>query len=921
MLRFVLHKLISKKWLALCLLIGDILLVAVASSNPLYSDAILQRALTKTLSTSLSEKNEYPAEITVSRGEYNEANTRNEFNELVAEIRALPDKLGIPVVEASEEHSIATSKAVLQGVRSDGKTRSLSVGCMSDIQDHIEITAGTFMSESVTDGVIEAIVSEGVQRQKNYLIGDEFEILDLVQEDGTPYRIRIVGIYCAADVSDVYWNKRTSMLNSNILVPETVYKELVGEYSVTSRFSFYLDYTAIAPDQIDAIRSELAVFHDYVDDTNIAQISENLTTQLSAFAPKATQFNSTLIVLYSPIFALLAAFIFMVSRQLMDLEENEIAVIVSRGSRKWQIVMIYFLQALIMAVLGVVFGYPLGFLLCQMLGSSNAFLEFVQRQALPLQFSLNSFLFACGAAAVACIFMTMPVMRYSKRSIVQYKVQKQAQNNTPFWQKCFLDVILVGVSLYALYSFNNQKDNLVQKVILGEALDPLLYFSSSVFIIGAGLFCIRVLPYLIKVIYRIGKRFWSPSAYTALLRVIRTKNQQSFIMVFMILTIALGIFNSTTARSINGNAENRIEYLNAADVVVQEYWGTLDSGLYVEPDYDKYDKIEGVVSKTKVYYTENASISTTTDKISDIVLMGINTKEFGETVEFDTSLLSVHWYNYLNAMSQDASAIIVSSNFRDVKGYKLGDVINYRDGAGTTIQGVIYAFVDYWPGFAPTTVSVNEEGKVVEKSNYLIVASFSQLQVNSGLQPYQIWMKMEDSSQPVYDFAEENHIQFQIFQDKAADLISMKNEPLFQGTNGVLTANFIIVLMLCMVGFLIYWILSIRSRELQFGIFRAMGMSMREVISMLLVEQVLISGSAIAVGVGVGALVTRLYLPLIQIAYSAADQVLPLEMISNWGDSVRLFAVVGFMVIICMVILAWLISKIRIAQALKLGED
>ena len=140
-------------------------------------------------------------------------------------------------------------------------------------------------------------------------------------------------------------------------------------------------------------------------------------------------------------------------------------------------------------------------------------------------------------------------------------------------------------------------------------------------------------------------------------------------------------------------------------------------------------------------------------------------------------------------------------------------------------------------------------------------------------------------------------------------------------TNGILTANFIVVLMLCMVGFLIFWILSIRSRELQFGIFRAMGLSMGEVIRMLAVEQVLISGSSILIGVGVGALVTRLYLPLIQIAYSTADQVLPLKLVTEASDYVRLFTVIAAMVICCMGILAWLISKIRIAQALKLGED
>ena len=132
---------------------------------------------------------------------------------------------------------------------------------------------------------------------------------------------------------------------------------------------------------------------------------------------------------------------------------------------------------------------------------------------------------------------------------------------------------------------------------------------------------------------------------------------------------------------------------------------------------------------------------------------------------------------------------------------------------------------------------------------------------------------------------------------------------------------FIIVLVLCAVGFLIYWILSIRSRELQFGIFRAMGMSLKEVIFMLVCEQILISGSSILIGVITGSLATNLFLPLIQLAYSNVHQVLPIRMISYTSDSIRLFVVITLMVAGCMAVLAWLISKIRIAQALKLGED
>jgi putative ABC transport system permease protein len=90
---------------------------------------------------------------------------------------------------------------------------------------------------------------------------------------------------------------------------------------------------------------------------------------------------------------------------------------------------------------------------------------------------------------------------------------------------------------------------------------------------------------------------------------------------------------------------------------------------------------------------------------------------------------------------------------------------------------------------------------------------------------------------------------------------------------------------------------------------------------MLLNEQLFISGLSIATGALVGHLTAKLYMPLIQIAYAASDNALPLNVVSLPSDSVRLFTVVGAMMLICMVILSVLISRMKIAQALKLGED
>ena len=70
-----------------------------------------------------------------------------------------------------------------------------------------------------------------------------------------------------------------------------------------------------------------------------------------------------------------------------------------------------------------------------------------------------------------------------------------------------------------------------------------------------------------------------------------------------------------------------------------------------------------------------------------------------------------------------------------------------------------------------------------------------------------------------------------------------------------------------------------------------------------------------------GSLAAKFYIPLIQIAYSDAGSALPLVLVSDSNDLFRLLMVVGAVMLLCMVILGWLISKLKITQALKLGED
>ena len=64
-----------------------------------------------------------------------------------------------------------------------------------------------------------------------------------------------------------------------------------------------------------------------------------------------------------------------------------------------------------------------------------------------------------------------------------------------------------------------------------------------------------------------------------------------------------------------------------------------------------------------------------------------------------------------------------------------------------------------------------------------------------------------------------------------------------------------------------------------------------------------------------------MFIPLIEIAYSPAEQTLPTKIFVESGDIIRISVVVGLMLIGCLAVISVLLSKIKINQALKLGED
>lgn len=940
MIRFIKQKLLHKKWMVISLLIGNVLLIAIACSNPMYQDAALQKTLSSYINRYIREENATPGVLTFEADMKGRKGQEEEYKNLAAMAEGAAQRLGVEQTDLVTLHETSKTRGTFveqRGTTSLSKTMRLA--SMSEMTSHITMMSGTLYKDEIgEDGVIEGIVSQKALSKLNLVVGDVLEMKKYLRDDGQPMKVRITGVFTNKDEQDTYWVSTPSDYYMEIFISPQVFENSFinleqQNFDVVTDWFLIWDYEKLEAAQADRLVKETEDMVEETEDSYTANVlTPDYLTVLKEYQTAANKVRTTLLILQIPVLALLLAFIFMISRQMFDLEQNEIALLASRGSSKKQIVCIYFLQSVILSVISAVIGLPIGCFLCKILGSTNGFLEFIQRKALHIRLSGTVFLYMAAAAIISIAFMVLPVFRNAGVTIVHAKRKNGKKKN--IFQKAGMDFILLAVSLYGLYSFTQRKEVLMTQMLEGESLDPFLFLCSSLFIISAALVALRLQPLLLRLVYLIGRKRWKPAFFASFLQILRSRGKQSFMMVFLMLTVALGIFNATVARTILSNSESGIRYQMGADLILQQAWESnavfalSDPDLeltYTEPDFSVYENMEGVAHAAKVYQEED--ITTSVEGTSNIhnmttMLMAVDTKNFGETItEFDSTLLPVHINHYLNAIAVRADAVLLSSNYHTKYGVELGEKITYRNKENKEITGIVYGFVDYFPGYLENTHELNEENKLVTTENFLIVANLSIVQQTFGLRPYRIWIRNEGSSQYMYDYAEQNNVEYTMFEDTAEKLAEAKNDALFQGTNGILTMSFIVILILCCTGFLIYWILSIRQRELLFGVFRAMGMTKREIIQMLVNEQIFSSGVSILIGAMLGILASYLFVPLVQIFYAAADQAVPLQVIYRAEDMVRLFCVIGVVIVICMFVLGKLISRINISQALKLGED
>ncbi|XID95982.1 FtsX-like permease family protein [Paenibacillaceae bacterium WGS1546] len=921
---YLLLKMWQNRWFTLGTLLGLTVAAAFAMSIPMYADGTLKRVVAK----SLEEKTKgLPAGSLYIK--YQSGGAKETDLEGLAEIdrwigETLPGRIGFPL--EAESSRIGLSPSIVRLVPSapgggSGQLARMELAAQSGVAERIELAEGRMPRDGMPDGVVEALVLDETLGRYGWKLGDTLSY-DAKDADGKTKRltVRLTGAYRLKDETDLSLaiDGKEKLAETLLANRETMTDDLLGDLRLALDSAGWFqafDLKEIRIGDLSPLIGELRrlelELHRMLENT---KVNLSFLDMLREFSRQSAALQAMLFALAAPVLAMVLYYVALNAKQSLDRQRGEISVLQSRGASPRQIAAIYGIEAVLLGCAALLAGVALAWFMAKAIGSSSGFLAFVGRASIPVGLNGAVWLFGGTATVLAVVATAAPIRAYAGVSVVAHARSRARSNRPPLWQRWYLDLALLAACAagWALLSAGR-----LPAAGGGSAgVQPILFVLPALFLFASGLLCLRVLPLLLRAWNAVMNDRMPVATYLTLTQLSRSAAAFYPLMILLILTFGLGAYNASAARTMDANANDRALYQYGADVVLKTAWeGVQDEQdankiYYSEPSFEAYRDVEGVKAAARVL-SATGKISFGGKAAGNARLVGIDNAEFARVAWFREDLYPIHPYYYLDALGQAEQAALVSAAFAERHGLQPGDPLRMEIGYGNEpLELVVAAVVPYWPSLYP-----DESPFLIVNLDYV----YQQLEVF----PYDVWLNMEDGAKlaPALETLAERGIAVAQADDVRGELTSQRNHPAQGGVFGILSLAFLISLAVSLLGYLIFWFFALSRRSVQTGILRAMGLSRGQLTGMLLLEQLFTTGLSVLTGLGLGALASRLFLPFLQSGEEAARQVPPFRIVFDADDAAKLYAAAALMLAAGACLLALQLRRLRITQAVKLGEE
>ncbi len=258
--------------------------------------------------------------------------------------------------------------------------------------------------------------------------------------------------------------------------------------------------------------------------------------------------------------------------------------------------------------------------------------------------------------------------------------------------------------------------------------------------------------------------------------------------------------------------------------------------------------------------------------------------------------------------------VLVSQQFLDNTSSSIGSVSEIQIGdlrGRIEVVGVIAGF---------PTLDPNANGLFIADMATVAASRFE-----PGRQLFmidEIWVGVDDSQVDavVEALGQEPFLSRQV-QSQDGRATTLLSDPVALGAIGALSIGFVAALIFAGVGFVVSSVVSARERMTEFALLRALGLSPRQLLRWMTLENSVLLGISLVFGTLLGLALAWLILPLISVTQQATRVFPGVIVVIPWRTILLLELGVVVVLVAVIGIMALALRKLGLGSLLRLGED
>ena len=281
--------------------------------------------------------------------------------------------------------------------------------------------------------------------------------------------------------------------------------------------------------------------------------------------------------------------------------------------------------------------------------------------------------------------------------------------------------------------------------------------------------------------------------------------------------------------------------------------------------------------------------------------------------------------------------VLASETFLDKIGAKVGETINVSiDNERTTIN--VVDSIDYFPTLNPEVSSFvvmdfNAAHNLVNSRRHTgeRVPNEAWLKTDAGTPSIeQLEMMKDEADGARLRYSATSSVERNIellrlrsgpVNDRLSLLAGVSVDPLVsEGWRALLGVAFVTVLIVSAIGFVVHTRVAFRRRLAEFALLRTIGLSMRQLLLLILLEQLIVVGVAVAIGIFMGTRLGDTIIPYLARSGQDANVVPPMTLEIYWTGFATTFGLLGIVFAVVIAISLVSVYSMAIHRVMRIGE-